>query len=672
MWNLIALVVLLSGAIIAMTVSGSRKTIEEMSRLVIRQTLDQPQTQLERFFEPVVDELLLARSWGEAGLLDLDDPEALVRLLGPVLERHSAVSSLLIADDQKREYMLLHVDGKWRSRQTRPQQWPGRTRWLQWTAAEPTPALSWKQEDYDPHTRPWYQGAIERRRQTVGSTFAARPEQLVYWTDPYTFRTTRDAGITASVTFELAQRVYVIGFDVMLDDISQYTMALRAGSNGVVAVLEGRADDLKMIGLPRDERYEDREARREALLTSPHELDSPLFADAIAALDQRYMHGSEPIRFICEGRPWWGAGRTFSLSARSRLEMAVMLPESDLTPDMQRLLRNIIMIALLVLAVALLRVMVMARRYSDPIEALVRQSDRISRGDLDPPTPVVSALKEVQQLTAAHERMRQGLESLMKLERDMQLARQIQERTLPDRLPQLGGFELAAWGAPADATGGDTFDVIGHRPALDGEPVQLLTQRADQAVLLLADATGHGIGPALSATEIRAMLRMAVRNQVEMARIAHHLNEQLFDDLPEGRFITAWLGELHVADRTLTSFSAGQGSLLYYHAARHEVELRETDTLPFGVVADLEIVIGAPIVMQRGDIFAVISDGIFEACNEAGEALGVERVTALIKAHCSKSAQQLLVALQEAVAQHGAGVPAADDRTMIIIKCTGR
>ena len=670
--NLVALVVLLSGAIIATTVAGSRHMVQAMSQMVIRQTLDQTQAQLELFFQPVIDELLLARRWGEAGLLDLDNPEQLTRLLAPILRRHRAVSSLLVADDRKREHMLLYVDGTWRNRQTRPDRWPGRTRWLTWSDQDVAPQETWQEDDYDPHARPWYAGAVARHQELAAATQAPRPEQRVHWTDLYTFRTTKDPGITASVTFDHAGHRYVIGFDLMLADISKYTMGLRAGGNGVVTVLEGGRENPKLIGLPRNERFADPAARRAALLQAPRALDNPLIADAVAALAARPVHDAAPLRFFSGGQAWWGAGRAFALSPHRILQMGVMVPESDLRPEFVRLRVYILLITLLVLALALWRVMAMARRYSVPIEALVRRSDRISQGDLEPGPPVASPLKEVRQLTAAHDRMRMGLQSLMKLERDMQLARQIQQRTFPQQLPHLSGFELAAWGEPAEATGGDTFDVIGYRAAPDGGENELSTDRADQAVLLLADATGHGIGPALSATEIRAMLRMAVRNRVALARIAHHLNEQLCADLPEGRFITAWLGQLNAADRTLTSFSAGQGPLFRYEAQRDTVELLETDAVPFGVLEDLEISIAAPWVMQHDNIFAAISDGVFEACNGAGEALGLDRLADLIGTEAAASPAHILAAVQEAVRRHTGGVPVDDDRTIIIVKRTGR
>ena len=255
-----------------------------------------------------------------------------------------------------------------------------------------------------------------------------------------------------------------------------------------------------------------------------------------------------------------------------------------------------------------------------------------------------------------------------KLQRDLQLARQIQQSTVPTLLPRLAGFGLAAWSEPAEETGGDAFDVIGfrtgHATAGDDE--------ADRALLLLADATGHGIGPALAVTQLRAMLRMAARLGADLPAIAGHMNRQLYDDLPTGRFITAWMGELNVAEHSLQSFSAGQGPMLRYDAARDAFDQLHGDTLPFGVVSDLDISMAPAIHLGEGDIFAVVSDGIFEATDDRGREFSAARAMEVIHARRGRSAQAILDGLKEAVAAFSGETPAADDRTAIIIKRDAR
>ncbi|MCZ6611792.1 MAG: SpoIIE family protein phosphatase [Planctomycetota bacterium] len=257
-----------------------------------------------------------------------------------------------------------------------------------------------------------------------------------------------------------------------------------------------------------------------------------------------------------------------------------------------------------------------------------------------------------------------------KLERDLQLARSIQQSTFPMCLPALAGFDIDAWSEPAEETGGDAYDVIGYQAAGTAAPILGSAQDVDRAVLLLADATGHGIGPALSVTQVRAMLRMAVRIGAELPRIVRHLNNQLCDDLPSGRFVTAWLGELNATDHTLRSFSAGQGPLLRYDAARDTFDMVESDAMPFGIMRDLEVEIARPILMRPGDLFAVISDGIFEAMDRAGRQFGPERVVDVLSAHHRRSPQRIMAAIRDAVNAFTDARPAGDDRTAIVIKRT--
>ncbi len=262
---------------------------------------------------------------------------------------------------------------------------------------------------------------------------------------------------------------------------------------------------------------------------------------------------------------------------------------------------------------------------------------------------------------------RRTRESLLKFERDLQVARMIQQSTFPDRLPEINGFDIFALSEPAAETGGDTYDVLGLRGMDPGGPI-LDTHDADRAVLLLADATGHGIGPALSVTQVRAMLRMAVRTGMAPAMMARQLNEQLCADLPRGRFITAWLGELNSSDGTLRSFSAGQAPLFRYDAADGAVEILRADTMPLGICRDMEISISDPVVMQPGDAFAIISDGILEARNPTGGLFGVDRAVQVIRANHRRSAEQVYAALRSALVHFTQGVTATDDRTAIIIK----
>ena len=661
--NLALVIVLLSGAIMALTFIGSKETVERLSGAILRETIRLIELELRYFFEPVIRDLGLVHAWDESGLLARDDAAAMNRVLVPLLRANSQLSAVMVADERGREHIVFHFGDAWSSRHTRRDAWGDRAAWLEWTDARPEPAATWRESDYDPRRRPWYQGAVGAR--SPAST-EAKPADRVYWTEPYTFYTARAPGMTAAMAFRGRDGLLrVVGVDLLLTDISAFTTGLRVGEHGAVMVL---TDERRVIGLPRDPRYRSMPDRLSALLKRPDELDLRVVADSTRALLTRPAGERGPTRLLSGGAPWWAESSPFPLGPARRLTIEVMVPESDLLGNLGHLRVGIVAVMLIGLALAMVRAVSLARRYGRPIEALVRESERISRGDLDPGPPVVSSIREVHQLTDAHGRMRLSLKTLLKLEGDLQVARRIQQDTWPERIPTLPGFGIAAWSEPAEETGGDTYDVVGYRRVPGENDPRLSATEAERAVLLLADASGHGIGPALSVTQVRAMLRMAIRVGEDLPAIVRHLNAQLCADLTDGRFVSAWLGELDAKGQTLTGFSCGQGPLLYYRATERACTVLETDTVPFGCVENLEVVLRAPIRMEPGDVFVALSDGVVDAESSNGERFGTERVIDIITRHRGSSAAELMTTLRRELADFTGAARADDDRTGVIIK----
>jgi serine phosphatase RsbU (regulator of sigma subunit) len=654
--SLALVIVLLGGATIALTFVGSSQTAERLARVILEKTVSQVELNLRQFFEPAMRNLELLRAWEADGLLDVEDAAATNRLLVPLLRANRQLSALMMADDRGREHIVFHFGDSWLSRQTRRETWGPRAAWLEWSDDQPTPVPSSRNSDYDPRQRPWYRGAMDARGLAPA----------VYWTEPYVFYTARAPGMTAAMAFKgRDDRMHVVGVDVLLTDISAFTTRLRAGASGRVMVL---SDDGRVLGLPHDARYQTVAAQLGALLKRPDELDTAMAAEASRALDSRPGSQRGPLRLLSGGQPWWVDLRPFPLGPERRLRIEVMVPESDLIGGLGRLRLGIVLVMLVGLGLAILYSVRLARRYSRPLEALVNQSERISRGDLDHRPAVTSSIREVHRLTDAHERMRGSLKTLLKLEGDLRVARRIQQDTLPEQIPVLPAFDIHAWNEPADETGGDTYDVIGCRRVPGEGGPRLVSTDAERAVLLLADASGHGIGPALSVTQVRAMLRMAVRVGEDLPAIIRHLNAQLCADLTEGRFISVWLGELDARERTLKTFSCGQGPLLYYHAAAESCVTLETDTVPLGCLDDLAVALRDPIRMEPGDIFIALSDGIVDAESAAGERFGTKRVVDIITSRSAGSAAELSTALRQALTTFTGGVSPDDDRTVVLIK----
>ena len=653
--NLMATVVLLGITMLGVTVFGADRAVKMLSAALITRAIDQTDTELRRFIEPVDRGLMLTHLWGKMGLFDLDEPERLNGMLASIVRSARHVSSILVADSRGRELMVLQEGNGFRSRRTHPEEWGHESRWLEWEDDPTIAVASTRELDYDARERPWYRGALEQQPET-------------HWSEPYTFFTTGALGMTASRTFTSKDGLdHVVGFDVLLSEITEFTTGFQVTANGMAVVL---TSDGRFLGIP-GQLFASDEERRTAELQRPIEMGIPLFHDVDQAIQQRPADAAGPVRFRSGGAVWWGETRPFPLGLRRKILIAVLVPESDLLGGLTEVRIGIVLVTLAVLAIAVLRAIAMARRYSVPVELLVHESDRISRGDLEPGPPLDTSVTEISRLALAHVQMRTALRSLLKLERDLQVARQIQQHTFPEQMPSLEGYAIDGSSEPAEETGGDTFDVIGMSYDHSGSVV-VTEENADRVTLLLADATGHGIGPALSVAQVRAMLRMATRVETDLPRIARHMNEQLCQDLSEGRFVTVWLGELDCRNGSLASISAGQAPILQYDASDDTFLERDADTSPLGIVPELDVAPGDPILLGPGDVVAVMSDGIFEALNGEGEQFGVERVKRVLRSQRQAAPAQMLEALRASLAVFVGDTPADDDRTALIVKRTTR
>ncbi|HEX5649547.1 MAG TPA: SpoIIE family protein phosphatase, partial [Steroidobacteraceae bacterium] len=255
------------------------------------------------------------------------------------------------------------------------------------------------------------------------------------------------------------------------------------------------------------------------------------------------------------------------------------------------------------------------------------------------------------------ERISRSLLQAEKLDREIKLAREIQMSTLPAEMPRLADYDMAGQFCPADQTGGDTFDLV----PLDG----------DRLFLLLGDASGHGIGPALSATQMTGMLRVALRLGADLDAIFAQVNNQLVEDLPEEHFVTAFFGMLDTRTHAVTYHSAGQGPLLHFHAATRECRWLTPTTFPMGFMRYPQIDPPQEVRLEPGDVLGLISDGVFECENPAGDMFGISGVEAVLREHGDESMSDLLARMLQAVHVFAAGRPQADDITIVLLSRRG-
>lgn len=240
------------------------------------------------------------------------------------------------------------------------------------------------------------------------------------------------------------------------------------------------------------------------------------------------------------------------------------------------------------------------------------------------------------------------------LQISVEMGKQIQRSFLPAQLPEIPGYEVAAWWEPAEAVSGDYYDIL---PLPDG-----------RLGLVVADVSGHGIGPSLIMAEVRAMLHVLTRTISAPDRILELLAETLLPDLQDGRFVTLLMGALDPRAHRLSYANAGHGPA--FHLCRRTGQFRALDStaLPLGFAEEAGIPCGEPISLEPGDLVLLATDGAIELRDEHDRMFGRQRLEQLVCENRRRPATEILGVLREAICRFHPHQHPPDDVTVMVLE----
>jgi phosphoserine phosphatase len=250
-------------------------------------------------------------------------------------------------------------------------------------------------------------------------------------------------------------------------------------------------------------------------------------------------------------------------------------------------------------------------------------------------------------------RMTEAMVEGEKMRQQLETAREVQMSTLPSTMPVVPGYDVFGVSRPADLTGGDTFDLSMVDPGL---------------LIVLGDATGHGIAPALSVTQMHAMLRMAFRVGTDLESTFMHVNNQLAATLADDRFITAFIGLLDPATHHVRFISGGQGPILHFRASTGTCETHKPTSFPLAAMPLAKPRPAVTIALDPGDVLVLLSDGIYEYRNGYGEEFGSPRVEKLLKSHHERPMERFTAILFDWLRAFAGKAPQEDDMTVVLVK----
>ncbi len=279
--------------------------------------------------------------------------------------------------------------------------------------------------------------------------------------------------------------------------------------------------------------------------------------------------------------------------------------------------------------------------------------DYIMKGNLARLVPAVQ--RELREAMDRRQR-KQAENQLRQTQEQFRVAREIQQRLFPKFAPIFGPFEIAGASYPAEATGGDYFDYL---PMADG-----------CLGIVIADVTGHGVGPALLMAETRAYLRTLVTGALDAGEILTRANRMLAEDVDFERFVTLMLVKLDAASQSLVYSSAGHPTGYVLQASGQVKTLLKRTGAALGVQQDTPYAEAPAIGLSVGDIVLLLTDGIEEAESPENELFGVQRILDVARAHSGATAGQILEALFADVRDFSNNQPQLDDLTLVVIKVT--
>jgi HAMP domain-containing protein len=240
-----------------------------------------------------------------------------------------------------------------------------------------------------------------------------------------------------------------------------------------------------------------------------------------------------------------------------------------------------------------------------------------------------------------------------RIEGELDLARQIQDRLLPAQLPAFPRCELSGRSLPARHVGGDYFNAL----RLGG----------DRVALVIADVSGKGVPAALLMSSFRASLLSTDIDREGPALTLARVNAFLHNSVEPGRFVTAFLAVLHATTGRLVYSNAGHNPPMLLRRGTEDPHLLRQGGLVLGLFGTT-VYQQAETVMLPGDLLALYTDGVSEAMDEEERFYGEERFLDLLRRNRNEPCHEILAETLEEVRAFSGGAGQTDDVTVLLAR----
>lgn len=246
-----------------------------------------------------------------------------------------------------------------------------------------------------------------------------------------------------------------------------------------------------------------------------------------------------------------------------------------------------------------------------------------------------------------------------KMQKEIAVAKEIQQTLLPKTLPDTEGFDISAFYNSAKEVGGDYYDVIKVAPRLIG--------------VIVADVSGKGVPGSLVMTITRTVARMVAMKNKSAKSVLVKVNNFVKEDMKKGMFVTAFYLVLNSVTRRINFASAGHDPLILYRAQEEKIYYIKPKGFPLGITLPddalfKKVMVEESLKLQKDDLIVVYTDGVTEAMNGRREQWGEKRFVDFIKTNGRMTSKNFIDKLKIELAEFTQGYPQNDDITIVVIK----
>jgi serine phosphatase RsbU (regulator of sigma subunit)/putative methionine-R-sulfoxide reductase with GAF domain len=285
--------------------------------------------------------------------------------------------------------------------------------------------------------------------------------------------------------------------------------------------------------------------------------------------------------------------------------------------------------------------------------AMIIEEDSDARRFRQKRVEIVTSIAQQVALSLQNEQLQMEMVARERLEHEVQLARQIQKTLLPDHLPELPGWDLAATWITARQVGGDFYDVI-----------ELPGQRLG---LFIADVSDKGIPAALFMALTRTLVRAVVYDTSSPAEVMQRVNALILPDNQQDMFVTAVYAVLSLESGEFVYANAGHNPPIWVYGKDRKMEILRRTGAALGIMDEYSME-ERTIQFNSGDFILLYTDGLTEAFSPEEETYGEEHLQQVLGQVSEQSAREVLDALEASVKHFMGPLSPADDLTMLGIR----